>query len=112
MNSKRIILGVDDFEKAKKDVYKLLVSRWYRVKEECEKFCIKAKEISIGKICREVVMAGVDINHLTNEEKSLEDIFLSLIRGGKVMLITLVKNEFLKQKRSLLIFIIVFLHSK
>lgn len=79
-NSNKIILGVDDFENSRKDAYKLLVSRGYRVKEEGGRFAINAKGISIGRICREMVMAGFDINHLTNEEKPLEDIFLSLTR--------------------------------
>ena len=80
MNSTNIILGIDNFENIKNDAYKLLVARGYRVKEEGLRFSIKAKEVSIAKVCREMVMAGFDINHLTNEEKSLEDIFLSLTR--------------------------------
>ncbi|MGL5245556.1 MAG: ABC transporter ATP-binding protein, partial [Sarcina sp.] len=77
-----LVLGIDDFENLKKSAYNLLVNRGYKIEEEVGRFIIKADNIVPSKVCREMVMAGFDINYLTYEQKSLEDIFLSLIRGN------------------------------
>ncbi|MPQ42946.1 ABC transporter ATP-binding protein [Clostridium tarantellae] len=76
-----LVLGIDNFESVKKSAYKILVNRGYKVVEELGKFFIKADNIIPSKVCREMVMAGFDINYLTYEQKSLEDIFLCLTRG-------------------------------
>lgn len=76
-----IILGIDDFKNVKDEAYKILVNRGYKIKEENNRFTIKANNILPGKLCREMVRSGFDVDYLTVEKKSLEDIFLSLTGG-------------------------------
>ena len=71
-----VMVGVE--QKDQSSAYKVLLARGYRVKEEKGKLVVKGKEIHSSNVCKELVMAGVDVNYLVQEKSSLEEIFLGL----------------------------------
>lgn len=79
-NSQKIILDVSEEEK----VIELLRNKGYKVNKSRDKIEITSKGISPAKVCKELVLLGYDVNYLAKEEKSLEDIFLSLTVEGQV----------------------------
>jgi ABC-type multidrug transport system ATPase subunit len=77
-NTSKIIVEVTNNEEATS----LLTKRGYRVKEEKGRLWIKSEGLTPAKVCKELVLAGYDVNYLSEEKKSLEDIFLSLTMEG------------------------------
>ncbi|SHJ37511.1 ABC-2 type transport system ATP-binding protein [Clostridium cavendishii DSM 21758] len=78
-NQSNIIIEVSD----KNLTMDLLKKRNYRVLEKNHQLVVKAENLTACKLCRELVLAGIDVNYLSEEDKSLEDIFLSLTKEGK-----------------------------
>jgi ABC-2 type transport system ATP-binding protein len=73
-NTSKIIVDVSKREEASE----LLTKRGYRVKEDKGRLWVKSHGLTPAKLCKELVLAGYDVNHLSEDGKSLEDIFLSL----------------------------------
>ncbi|MBZ9633991.1 ABC transporter ATP-binding protein [Clostridium sp. FP1] len=48
------------------------------------KLLVSGENLSPSKLCRELVLAGFDVNYLSDEGKSLEDMFLSLMMEEEV----------------------------
>lgn len=74
-----IIVEVSD----KKLAMDILKKRNYRVSENNHQLVVKADGLSASRLCRELVLAGIDVNYLSEEEKSLEDIFLNLTKEAE-----------------------------
>lgn len=79
-NNSKILIGVSNIP----STLELLRKRGYRVKEEKDKLCVNAEGLSASKLCKELVLSGIEVNYLSEEKKSLEDIFLSLTMEGEV----------------------------
>ncbi|GCD10834.1 ABC transporter ATP-binding protein [Clostridium tagluense] len=79
-NNSKILVGVSN----KVEALELLIKRRYRVKEEKGKLLVSGESLSPSKLCRELVLAGFDVNYLSDEGKSLEDMFLSLMMEEEV----------------------------
>lgn len=79
-NNSKILVGVSN----RPGTLELLRKRGYRVKEEKGKLCVTAEGLSASKLCKELVLSGVEVNYLSEDKKSLEDIFLSLTMEGEV----------------------------
>lgn len=77
--SKQIIVDVSKKEEA----LELLIKRGYKIKEEKGKLAVKGDGLTAAKLCKELVLSGYDVNYLSEDEKSLEDIFLSLTVEGE-----------------------------
>jgi ABC-2 type transport system ATP-binding protein len=73
-NTSKIIVDVSKRSEASE----LLTKRGYRVKEDKGRLSVKSDGLTPAKLCKELVLAGYDVNHLSEDGKSLEDIFLSL----------------------------------
>lgn len=82
-STNEILIGLEDSTQ-KDSVYKLLIARGYRVSEENGRFKIQGNNLSPAKVCREIVMGGFSLNHLSEEKGSLEEIFLGLTKEGEV----------------------------
>lgn len=78
-----VIIGLENHE-AKEEVIKLLSTRGYTSLEESGKLKVKGSNILASKICKELVMAGYDLNYLSQEKSSLEEIFLGLTKEEEV----------------------------
>ncbi|SFA98514.1 ABC transporter ATP-binding protein [Clostridium frigidicarnis] len=68
----------------KENAISLIKKRGYRVNEEEQRLVVKGEKLTASKLCKELVLAGFDVNYLSCEEKSLENIFLDLTKEGKV----------------------------
>lgn len=68
----------------KENAISLIKKRGYRVNEEEQRLVVKGENLTASKLCKELVLAGFDVNYLSCEEKSLENIFLDLTKEGKV----------------------------
>lgn len=79
-NNSKILVGVSN----RPGTLELLRKRGYRVKEEKDKLCVTAEGLSASKLCKELVLSGVELNYLSEDKKSLEDIFLSLTMEEEV----------------------------
>ena len=79
-NNSKILVGVSN----RPGALELLRKRGYRVKEEKDKLCVNVEGLSASKLCKELVLSGVEVNYLSEDKKSLEDIFLSLTMEGEV----------------------------
>lgn len=77
-----VMVGID--EEDKEDAYRVLASRGYRVNEEKGKYKVTASRIEASEVCRELVLAGIKVNYLSQEQASLEEIFLGLTMEGQV----------------------------
>lgn len=75
-----VVLGLEDFKNCKKEVRKILTSKDYRVNENEDKLIISGNKVLASKICRMIILSGYDVNYLSYERNSLEDIFLSLTK--------------------------------
>lgn len=75
-----VVLGLEDFKNCKKEVRKMLTSKDYRVNENEDKLIISGNKVLASKICRMIILSGYDVNYLSYERNSLEDIFLSLTK--------------------------------
>ncbi|URZ05176.1 ABC transporter ATP-binding protein [Clostridium felsineum] len=73
-NTSKILVQVSNKEEA----IDLLIKRGYKIKEENEKLWVKGESLTAARLCRELVLSGYDVNYLSEEGKSLEDMFLSL----------------------------------
>lgn len=73
-SSKKICVDIDNQEQA----YEMLVKRGYRVEKSEGKLLVKGEGLTSAKLCKELVMTGYEVNYLSQEEKSLENIFLEL----------------------------------
>ncbi|MDU5111253.1 MAG: ATP-binding cassette domain-containing protein, partial [Clostridium sp.] len=78
-SSNEVIIGLENY-KVKEEVIKLLSARGYKALEEGEKLKVKGSNLTASKICKELVMAGYDLNYLSQEKSSLEEIFLGLTK--------------------------------
>ena len=78
-STNEVTIGLEKIQD-KDSVFNLLTSRKYRVKEENSKIKVKSNNVSAARICRELVMAGYEINYLSQEKSSLEEIFLGLTK--------------------------------
>lgn len=79
-NTSKILVGVS----MEKEVAGLLTRRGYRVEEYNGKLWVKGEDLTAARLCKELVLAGYDVNYLSEEEKNLEEIFLSLTMEGEV----------------------------
>ena len=77
-----VMVGID--EEDKEDAYRVLASIGYRVNEEKGKYKVTASRIEASEVCRELVLAGIKVNYLSQEQASLEEIFLGLTMEGQV----------------------------
>ena len=77
----KIVIGIDKFKSCKDEVIKILISNGYKINEGEDKLVISGKKSLASKICRMIVLAGYDVNYLTYERNSLEEIFLELTKG-------------------------------
>ena len=77
-----VMVGID--EEDKEDAYRVLASRGYSVNEEKGKYKVTASRIEASEVCRELVLAGIKVNYLSQEQASLEEIFLGLTMEGQV----------------------------
>ena len=75
-NASKILVGVSNKEEA----VNLLIRRGYRVEEYNGKLWVTGKDLAAARLCKELVLAGYDVNYLSEEEKNLEEMFLSLTR--------------------------------
>ncbi|MDZ5254039.1 ABC transporter ATP-binding protein [Clostridium sp. LIBA-8841] len=75
-----VVLGLEDFKNCKKEVRKILTSKNYRVNENEDKLIVSGNKVLASKICRMIILAGYDVNYLSCESNSLEDIFLALTK--------------------------------
>ena len=82
-SSNEVIIGLENY-KVKDEVIKLLSARGYRALEEGEKLKVKGSNLTPSKICKELVMSGYDLNYLSQEKSSLEEIFLGLTKEEEV----------------------------
>lgn len=78
-SNSQIIVDVSNKEEA----LELLIKRGYKIKEAKGKLAVKAEGLTAAKLCKELVLSGYDVNYLSEDEKSLEDIFLSLTVEGE-----------------------------
>lgn len=78
-STNEVLIGLENFED-KDSVCNLLTSRKYRVQDENGKLKVRGNSTSASIICRELVMAGYEINYLSEEKSSLEEIFLGLTK--------------------------------
>lgn len=78
-NTSKILVGVS----SEKEAASLLTRRGYRVEEYNGKLWVKGEDLTAARLCKELVLAGYDVNHLSEEEKNLEEIFLSLTMEGE-----------------------------
>ena len=76
----KIVLGIENFKNCKDEVIEILISNGYKINEGEEKLVISGKKSLASKICRMIVLAGYDVNYLTYERNSLEEIFLELTK--------------------------------
>lgn len=76
----KIVLGIDNFKSCKDEVIEILISNGYKINEEEDKLVISGEKSLASKICRMIVLAGYDVNYLTYERNSLEEIFLELTK--------------------------------
>ncbi|VYT71393.1 ATP-binding cassette domain-containing protein [Clostridium tertium] len=82
-SSNEVIIGLENHEE-KDEVMKLLSSRGYKALEEGGKFKIMGNSLRASTICKELVMAGYDLNYLSQEKSSLEEIFLGLTKEDEI----------------------------
>ncbi|WP_373205649.1 ABC transporter ATP-binding protein [Clostridium tertium] len=78
-STNEVLIGLEKQED-KDSVFKLLTSRKYRVQEENGKLKVKGNNASAPPLCRDLVMSGYEINYLSQEKSSLEEIFLGLTK--------------------------------
>lgn len=78
-STNEVLIRLENHED-KELVFKLLISRKYKVQEDNGTLKVKGNSISASTICRELIMAGYDINYLSQEKSSLEEIFLGLTK--------------------------------
>lgn len=78
-SSNEVIIGLENY-KVKDEVIKLLSARGYKALEEGEKLKVKGSNLTPSKICKVLVMSGYDLNYLSQEQSSLEEIFLGLTK--------------------------------
>lgn len=78
-NTSKILVKVSKEEEAAS----LLTRRGYRVEKYNGRLWVKGEGLTAAKLCKELVLAGYDVNHLSEEKKNLEEIFLSLTMEGK-----------------------------
>ncbi|GAA0824766.1 ABC transporter ATP-binding protein [Clostridium tertium] len=78
-STNEVLIGLEKQED-KDSVFKLLTSRKYRVQEENGKLKVKGNNASASTLCRDLVMSGYEINYLSQEKSSLEEIFLGLTK--------------------------------
>lgn len=79
-NASKILIEVSN----KNQAISLLSKRGYKVREEKEKLWVNSDGLTAARLCKELVLAGYDVSYLSEEEKSLEDMFLSLTMGEEV----------------------------
>lgn len=79
-NSSKILVQVSNESEA----INLLAKRGYKVKKDNDKLWVKGEGLTTVRLCKELVLSGYDVSYLSEEEKSLEDIFLSLTVEGEV----------------------------
>ena len=82
-SSNEVIIGLENHEE-KDEVMKLLSSRGYKALEEGGKFKIMGNSLRASTICKELIMAGYDLNYLSQEKSSLEEIFLGLTKEDEI----------------------------
>ncbi|WP_291648428.1 ABC transporter ATP-binding protein [Clostridium sp.] len=78
-STNEVLIGLEKHED-NDSVFKLLTSRKYRVQEENGKLKVKGNNVSASTLCRDLVMSGYEINYLSQEKSSLEEIFLGLTK--------------------------------
>lgn len=78
-NTSKILVGVSN----EKEAASLLTRRGYRVEKYNGKLWVKGDDLTAAKLCKELVLAGYEVNHLSEEDKNLEEIFLSLTMEGE-----------------------------
>lgn len=79
-NASKILIEVSN----KNQAISLLSKRGYKVREEKEKLWVNSDGLTAARLCKELVLAGYDVSYLSEKEKSLEDMFLSLTMGEEV----------------------------
>lgn len=75
----KILVGVS----REKEAAGLLTRRGYRVEKYNGKLWVKGEDLTAARLCKELILAGYDVNYLSEEEKNLEEIFLSLTMEGE-----------------------------
>lgn len=76
----KIVIGIESFQSCKNEVIEILTSNGYKISEDEDKLIISGEKSLASKICRMIVLAGYDVNYLTYERNSLEEIFLELTK--------------------------------
>lgn len=78
-NGEYITVAVDKQEEA----IKLMTSRGYLVRRvNNNKLSVKQGGLRAAKLCKELILAGIDVSYLSERQDSLEDIFLELTGGA------------------------------
>lgn len=80
----KIVIGIENFQSCKNEVIEILTSNGYKISEDEDKLIILGEKSLASKICRMIVLAGYDVNYLTYERNSLEEIFLELTKEEKL----------------------------
>lgn len=80
----KIVIGIENFQSYKNEVIEILTSNGYKISEDEDKLIILGEKSLVSKICRMIVLAGYDVNYLTYERNSLEEIFLELTKEEKL----------------------------
>lgn len=80
----KIVIGIENFQSCKNEVIEILTSNGYKISEDEDKLIILGEKSLVSKICRMIVLAGYDVNYLTYERNSLEEIFLELTKEEKL----------------------------
>lgn len=78
INNNKVIVEIENFEQIGFKLINELKRIGYKVKDDNNYIVIEGNDVYPSKIARKIINWGYDINYLSNDKKSLEDIFLEI----------------------------------